>query len=427
MIYILFSILVAQNLQNIIQSQIESVCSEQAGESEPEQGQPQLDPNAQAALMILLTAHQQAETGQQSILHNQEVVNVLQDLVCESQQPRDPYAEMMSIPGLQAALGQPPAPRGAGLPWSQNPVMPPAQPPPPPFPPHSAPQTTPISSPPTFHASQCASNSASANSSSQTTFPPTSGGGPLTSPPPLIANNLNLLSNTQTLNQLLSSLKGRDSTDFTSPPPSLPPPPPAVTSAPLAMPPNAPLIGRPPFPNFAYPPPTIPPPFQNILSGPSLPFLGPPPFSQLGPAQAPALLLNNGLQPGLVMPGMLVPGLQVTGPPPAAIFMPPQPSQLIPHISLPSLGHVQPPPPHSVPQPGIPPPSLPQPPAPRTVALPPPPHSLPQTPSPHSLKRKASILPSPEESPEGGYIGQHSQGLGGHYADSYWAKKRRRF
>ncbi|XP_039370004.1 ribonucleoprotein PTB-binding 1 [Mauremys reevesii] len=34
------------------------------------------------------------------------------------------------------------------------------------------------------------------------------------------------------------------------------------------------------------------------------------------------------------------------------------------------------------------------------------------------------LLPSPEPSPEGGYVGQHSQGLGGHYADSYLKRKR---
>merc|ERR1719211_872336 len=46
------------------------------------------------------------------------------------------------------------------------------------------------------------------------------------------------------------------------------------------------------------------------------------------------------------------------------------------------------------------------------------------SPSPGGLKRKASIPASPEDSPQGPYIGQHSQGLGGHYADSYWQKKR---
>nr|XP_060619593.1 ribonucleoprotein PTB-binding 1 isoform X6 [Anolis sagrei ordinatus] len=34
------------------------------------------------------------------------------------------------------------------------------------------------------------------------------------------------------------------------------------------------------------------------------------------------------------------------------------------------------------------------------------------------------LLPSPEPSPEGSYVGQHSQGLGGHYADSYLKRKR---
>ncbi|XP_054616682.1 ribonucleoprotein PTB-binding 1 isoform X2 [Dunckerocampus dactyliophorus] len=42
-----------------------------------------------------------------------------------------------------------------------------------------------------------------------------------------------------------------------------------------------------------------------------------------------------------------------------------------------------------------------------------------------SHKRVLSrLIPSPEPSPEGGYVGQHSQGLGGHYADSYLKRKR---
>lgn len=55
--------------------------------------------------------------------------------------------------------------------------------------------------------------------------------------------------------------------------------------------------------------------------------------------------------------------------------------------------------------------------------------------TPQAQKRKITIPPSPEDSPQGGYIGQHSQGIGGHYADSYWrqrapqggAAKRQRF
>lgn len=41
-------------------------------------------------------------------------------------------------------------------------------------------------------------------------------------------------------------------------------------------------------------------------------------------------------------------------------------------------------------------------------------------------KRKYSnFLPSPEPSPEGNYIGQHAQGLGGHYADSFFKRKKK--
>ena len=49
------------------------------------------------------------------------------------------------------------------------------------------------------------------------------------------------------------------------------------------------------------------------------------------------------------------------------------------------------------------------------------------------LKRKLAIPPGPESSPDGPFIGQHSQGIGGHYADSYWrnrsenTNKRQRF
>ncbi|XP_051631944.1 ribonucleoprotein PTB-binding 1 [Manacus candei] len=53
----------------------------------------------------------------------------------------------------------------------------------------------------------------------------------------------------------------------------------------------------------------------------------------------------------------------------------------------------------------------------------------PSTPHPKAApgghKRPFShLLPSPEPSPEGCYVGQHSQGLGGHYADSHLKRKR---
>uniref|UniRef100_H3AA82 Ribonucleoprotein, PTB binding 1 n=1 Tax=Latimeria chalumnae TaxID=7897 RepID=H3AA82_LATCH len=52
-----------------------------------------------------------------------------------------------------------------------------------------------------------------------------------------------------------------------------------------------------------------------------------------------------------------------------------------------------------------------------------PPSNLLKTPG--GQKRGFShLIPSPEPSPEGPYVGQHSQGLGGHYADSYLKRKR---
>lgn len=50
--------------------------------------------------------------------------------------------------------------------------------------------------------------------------------------------------------------------------------------------------------------------------------------------------------------------------------------------------------------------------------------SLFQTPIGSHKRVFSHLIPSPEPSPEGGYVGQHSQGLGGHYADSYLKRKR---
>lgn len=49
---------------------------------------------------------------------------------------------------------------------------------------------------------------------------------------------------------------------------------------------------------------------------------------------------------------------------------------------------------------------------------------LPQTPVGGHKRVFSRLIPSPEPSPEGAYVGQHSQGLGGHYADSYLKRKR---
>ncbi|XP_022187267.2 LOW QUALITY PROTEIN: ribonucleoprotein PTB-binding 1-like [Nilaparvata lugens] len=40
------------------------------------------------------------------------------------------------------------------------------------------------------------------------------------------------------------------------------------------------------------------------------------------------------------------------------------------------------------------------------------------------IGQKRRLLPDPEPTPEGDYVGQHSQGIGGHYADSFKRKKK---
>ena len=91
--------------------------------------------------MILLTAQRQQAAGEMSLLSQPEVVQVLQSLVCnDTAENTNPYSELMRIPSLGLALGV--APDSVPAPHSK-------------------------------------------------------------SPPPVIANNLNLLSNTQSLNQLL--------------------------------------------------------------------------------------------------------------------------------------------------------------------------------------------------------------------------------
>lgn len=56
--------------------------------------------------------------------------------------------------------------------------------------------------------------------------------------------------------------------------------------------------------------------------------------------------------------------------------------------------------------------------------LPAPPSHSSHAKTPAQKRASSHLLPSPEPSPEGCYVGQHSQGLGGHYADSYLKRKR---
>jgi len=429
----------AQNLQNIIQNHIDK-SNNPSGTLQPD------NPHDQAALMILMAAQHQEEAekeGGSSLLQNQEVVEVLQNLVCGSRGQQqhendiDPYAQLLSIPSLQVVLG------------------------------HHQPQL------------------------------PTGN-----SPPPAIVNNLNLLNNTQTLNEMLGSLQSKsdgqlDSVastqeiqpvtkppliaetppDFSRPPPSLMPPS-LATHPPLPPPATKFLTPPPPMPPMAQSPPiSLPTPHRTLsplLANPGMfvqattsqcqvsqsmmptnPLFTSPPVTAQMPIGSPFLNYPGihgvpGL-PGHYMPGLeglLTPpiqhhtGLVMSSPQPTMFFnpltggiIPGLPPNMAGLLQLPQLAVQHPsltmPPPAS---PNLPPPPPIAPPTSRVVGIPsPPPQGLPPphhvvTSTPQSMKRKASILPNPEESPEGRrYIGQHSQGLGGHYAESYWSNKRTKY
>jgi len=444
----------AQNLQSIIQNHIENLQSNSSRSSLPE------NPHDQAALMILMAAQHQADKEGACLLQNQEVVDVLQNLVCSRDEegggtadhcspPQDPYAQLLKLPGLQMVLGEQQADSSQGR-------------------------------------SDCVSTT--------------------TSPPPIIANNLNLLSNTQTLNEMLGSLTKTntatnnqrevvpvlpttnqqplisESPDFSKPPPNLLPPPPSIvppphpTAAPHSLPPTpTQFLTPPPMPAVpstavatmtAVPTPAAMPGFANSgLMSPPQPTQHPLPHPQqqqqpglghhpllsphfLTPAHSPIpggagvssayINMNLPTPPGvqtMALPGMYVPGLSGLD----GLLTPPlQPQSLFNNpglvYGLPGLVHGIPPMgsmlqlPSPVLPAGLPPAPMTHP-AGLTVASAPPTSTMNLvTSTPQGVKRKASIPPSPEDSPGGRpYIGQHSQGLGGHYADSYWNRKRAKY
>lgn len=182
-------------------------------------------------------------------------------------------------------------------------------------------------------------------------------------------------------------------------------PPPLYPSSPLmsmlltaaAQPAKPALLGdgplRPDHPAAAYIPAHLAPPPMEQPPPP------PPPVSS-----APAFLFASPVTSRVTTswsPPPMAPPPALLQPPilhPAAL--PPHPRLLNPLYLTPTKGMA--PPAHSF--------------------APAPPHAGYTTPIGH--KRKSNhILPSPEPSPENGYVGQHSQGLGGHYQDSYLTKK----
>lgn len=415
---------------------------------------PNLNSNAQAALMILLTAQMQAQSGESSLLQNPQVVGILQNLVDPSSgQSEVSLNEILSNPTLSNVFSQSRYGKVGNAPA--------------------------IPSPPLKEA----------------LAPPLKDSSPT---PPIVANNLNNLLNTQNLSELLGSLTSDQTpgaATSVSPPTSAAPssgplihsqPPPPTHSTqrrPMAVPGQRPvLLGDPPSSQPGYVPQQRAPLHQMSQPG------------QYGgglltaPASAPTST------PGLMYPpGM--PGMSVTGPPPAAGFygLPPRPA-LQQHGAAAAAYYHQPAAAahvaaaqaqaaqaqqnavymaqqqqqalatqqyylqlqqqqqaqqqaqqqlHQAQQQALAlaaaannpmltsTPYVPASPQPNSVQQAPvgtgPGSYVYATPPSAGNKRKLPIPPSPEQSPDGPYIGQHSQGLGGHYADSYWAKKRAKF
>jgi hypothetical protein len=253
-----FFISVAENLQNIIQEQIRSLSSgqslitpssgsggrelkensksvkpphsaQQMSHQPPQQQQqqqqpahpaattvvaaaPTLNANAQAALMILLTAQMQSQTGEASILQNPQVVGILQNLVNQAGDPTKQcdanVTEILNDPALSAvfraggSVGVPQPPQvAAPSHWSQQQAPPPQTESVGRFALLETPKSTrPIllgDAPPGYAPAKSIPVSKD------------------TSPtPPMVANNLNNLLNAQNLSQLLGSLTDAKQGDF---------------------------------------------------------------------------------------------------------------------------------------------------------------------------------------------------------------------
>uniref|UniRef100_A0A0K2V4V9 RRM domain-containing protein n=2 Tax=Lepeophtheirus salmonis TaxID=72036 RepID=A0A0K2V4V9_LEPSM len=391
----------AQNLQNIIQEQIVSISSggvssthnnERNSSSEvvvmPGRQQtppphvvpvnPNLNANAQAALMILLTAQMQSETGEVSLLQNPQVVGILQSLVSQAGTKNSSSNGNGGSPSLTDLLSDP----------VLSSVL------------HNNNRLQKVLNKENRPSSMLDNSGVIKRSPTLLGDAPqgySANLGRKDSPPPLIPNNLSSLLNTQNLSELLGSLDpSRPTPTFneapqirkppTNPRPVLiqdpPPPAPTIYNRQISVSTAPSLLHQPPI--FTQ---QIHPQLQMINAS-TFPLGVPPP--------------HNHNPYFLSQPNFISPPHPQTQPPPQQYI------SGIPIITTLTGG-------------GGPPLYLGTPTTPTTASS----NSL--FTSPSQLKRKLPIPPSPEQSPEGPYIGQHSQGLGGHYADSYWRNKRSRF
>ncbi|XP_063601909.1 ribonucleoprotein PTB-binding 1-like [Penaeus indicus] len=250
-----------------------------------------------------------------------------------------------------------------------------------------------------------------------------------------------LLSNAHSLQQLLGTLTANEQ----PPPPQPQPHPQQLQQQPQAPPPAPPLDAS--HAALVSAATLLPPPHISTSAPPPL-YPSSPLMSMLLTAAAqpakPALLGDGPLRPehpaAAYIPAHLAPPPMEQPPPPppvssapAFLFASPVTSRVTTSWSPPPMA----PPPALLQPPILHPAALP--PHPRllnplyltpTKGMAPPAHSFGPAPphagytTPIGHKRKSNhILPSPEPSPENGYVGQHSQGIGGHYQDSYLTKK----
>lgn len=422
---------------------------------------PTLNANAQAALMILLTAQMQSQTGETSILQNPHVVGILQNLVNQAGDPTKQcetnVTELLNDPALSSVfrIGTTVAPPAPAPHW-----QPPAQ---------AAPETvgryalleTPKSTRPILLGDAPPGYAPVKSAPVSKDTSPT---------PPMVANNLNNLLNAQNLNQLLGSLTDVKGDQPEKPVESVKPPirrpagprpvllgdPPGLPTTSLAS--NPVRSAAPGIYSFAPPPTQTSSAYQTPTQLPSSVYAQPnlssvyttmtstPPqmISALFSADQQLTMANNYLHAAAVQQhhhqqqqqqlfaanqfllsgyaNLATSPLMATAPPQAAphqfLYSPapypqqPQQTNALGYGSNPAFLA------------GLQNYALSASPQFQSGQLMAPPVSSSVLATPPSLKRKLPIPPSPEASPEGPYIGQHSQGLGGHYAESYWRQKR---
>ena len=390
-----------------------AVTAPTASSTTPIQSSSSINSNAQAALMILLTAQMQSQSGEPSLLQNPQVVSILQTLVNNAGSPGVASSAPSSVAAAAASSSAPTTTADN----KQNDI-------------NELLKDPSLASVFNRNEQQHQQSRPALLDTPKTTSRPILLGNAPNTENVLVDNSL--LSNTQSLTQLLGVLSSDQQQPQKQPQQQQvqqPPPPPVATqpTAPQPVQQQQALLANPPPTSYSgyYPASaaTVAAPHQPqqrpvLLDGSSGSLMGFAPYSTnqflLQPQQPPQQLY---MQPQMLLQGF--------GPAAAASIQAQQAAYLgtpanmaVPQFMVPTTtsGYI--------PTPiGYHPSSQQQPPQHtfnNEAATPPQGHQ-------QGLKRRLNIPPSPEQSPEGTYVGQHSQGIGGHYASSYFSKKAKKY